>query len=485
MRKILFVSLLLMISVAAIADDEFVYKEVLAPDELNSVDMGAPLIATKACSHAEMLYKTEFLYLTPGDLITKMSFNGYNPGEPSTRHFAVWMSNTYQRKINEQIGLTPTETMTKVFEGDCTIASGGSEEERIPLLTITLDQPFEYGGFTMKVVIESTGEASPQEVCFEHYKYNGHCCYATADETGSDWGEPENYARIPLTTLTVATQVVNLTGKVCNQDGEPIPDAQIQLTSTDWPSPLIYKGATNSDGQYAIRIEEGNKYYMASITAPGCAAYEENWLGTAVKGKKQWDFTLYDAVEYKAGRRATIIMPVAPDASWGRYFRMDRIEDNQLIFERELSPQANVPYVIFPDRDFFVDLSTLDLTIQAGKTSIPYVDFIGSYISYDFPTTDNQELIFMDETQDGGIEFLYDDWGGYYYACGGRIAALRACIIEDGWYGKNLVFHDDTSGIALSNCNKTTGADIHDLQGRRVTGIKPGIYIKDGKKIIF
>ena len=164
---------------------------------------------------------------------------------------------------------------------------------------------------------------------------------------------------------------------------------------------------------------------------------------------------------------------------------MDRIEDNQLIFERELSPQANVPYVIFPDRDFFVDLSTLDLTIQAGKTSIPYVDFIGSYISYDFPTTDNQELIFMDETQDGGIEFLYDDWGGYYYACGGRIAALRACIIEDGWYGKNLVFHDDTSGIALSNCNKTTGADIYDLQGRRVTGIKPGIYIKDGKKIIF
>lgn len=47
MRKILFVSLLMMISVAAIADDEFVYKEVLAPDELNSVDMGAPLIATK------------------------------------------------------------------------------------------------------------------------------------------------------------------------------------------------------------------------------------------------------------------------------------------------------------------------------------------------------------------------------------------------------------------------------------------------------
>ena len=120
MRKILFVSLLLMISVAAIADDEFVYKEVLAPDELNSVDMGAPLIATKACSHAEMLYKTEFLYLTPGDLITKMSFNGYNPGEPTTRHFAVWMSNTYQRKINEEsnnlVYTTTDEAMIRKIE---------------------------------------------------------------------------------------------------------------------------------------------------------------------------------------------------------------------------------------------------------------------------------------------------------------------------------------------------------------------------------
>ena len=177
-------------------------------------------------------------------------------------------------------------------------------------------------------------------------------------------------------------------------------------------------------------------------------------------------------------------MPVTPDASWGRYFRLDRIEDSQLIFERELSPQANVPYVIFPDRDFFVDLSTLDLSIQAGKTSIPCVDFVGSFINYDFPTTDNQELIFLDETQDGGYEISNDDFWGYYVV-GGRIAALRACIIEDGWYGKDLVFHDGTSGIALSNCNKTTDVGIYDLQGRRVTKMKHGIYIKDGKKIIF
>ena len=485
MKWFLLFSMLILSYDIALADDEYAYKEVIAPEELNSVDMGAPLIASKICSHVEMLYVNEFLNLTSGDLITKLSFNGYNHDEPFTRHFVVWMSNTYQRRISEQIGLSPTETMTKVFEGDCTIASGGSEEDRIPLLNITLDQPFEYGGFTMKVIIESMGETSTQEVCFEHYRYGGRCCYATADEIGNEWGQPDFEAKSPLTTLTVATPVINLTGTVSNQDGEPIPDAQIQLTSTDWPSPLIYQGVTNCDGQYAIRIEEGNKYYMASISAPGCADYEETWWGTRVKDKTQWDFTLYDAVEYKAGRRATIIMPVTPDGSWGRYFRMDRIEDRQLIFERELSPQANVPYVIFPDRDFFVDLSTLDLSMQAGKTSIPYVDFVGSFINYDFPMTDNQELIFLDETQDGGYEYIYDDFVGYYYVGGGRIAALRACIIEDGWYGKDIVFHDDTSGITDSSNDKTTDAIIFDLQGRRVTKMKHGIYIKDGKKIIF
>ena len=90
----------------------------------------------------------------------------------------------------------------------------------------------------------------------------------------------------------------------------------------------------------------------------------------------------------------------------------------------------------------------------------------------------------MDETSDCGLEYFYNDLFGWF-AGGWRIAALRACIIEDGWYGKDLVFHDDTSGIATSNCNKTTDVGIYDLQGRRVTKMKNGIYIKNGKKIIF
>lgn len=483
MKWFLLISMLILSYDIAMADDEYAYKEVIAPNEVYSVGIGTPLIATKPCTHAEMLYKYEYMNIYQGDLITQLSYKGYNLGEAFTRHFVVWMANTQQRDIRDQYGMTPSESMTKVFEGDCTIAAGGSADECIPLLTITLDQPFEYGGYTIRVVIESSGVTAAQEVFFEQYRFRWQSCYATAEELGG-WSQSD-YAQFPITTLTVATPVVNLTGAVFNQDSVPIPGATIQMKSTDWPTPVVYSGVSDDNGNYSIRIEEGSRSYLATVSAPDCANYEETWWGTRVKDKTQWNFTLYDAVEYKAGRRATIIMPVTPDASWGRYFRLDRIEDSQLIFERELSPQANVPYVIFPDRDFFVDLSTLDLSIQAGKTSIPCVDFVGSFINYDFPTTDNQELIFLDETQDGGYELYYDEFGGYYIVGGGRIAALRACIIEDGWYGKDLVFHDGTSGIALSNCNKTTDVGIYDLQGRRVTKMKRGIYIKDGKKIIF
>ena len=467
-------------SAMALADDEYAYKEVIAPDEVYSVDVGAPLIATKPCNRVEMLYKIEYLNSNRGDMVTQLTFKGYNPGEAFTRHVVVWMSNTLSRRIED----TDSESLTKVFEGDCIIASGGSADERIPLLTIPLEHPLEYDGYSIRAIIESTGDPVDQEVFFERFQYPWYCCLSTAEETGGEWSEPE-YTYFPITTLTIATPVVYMTGKVCNQDNIPIAGATIQMKSTDWPTPTVYSAETDENGNYSIRIEDGNKYFLATVSAPGCATYTETCSGNTANHESIRNFTLYDAVEYKAGRRATIMMPVPPDASLGKYFRMDRTEDMQLIFERELSPQANVPYVIFPDTDFSIDLKPLDLTMEAGKTSIPYVDFVGSYINYDFPTTTNQELIFLDETPDCGFAYYYIELWDEWVVGGGRIGALRTCIIEDGWYGKELVFHDGTSDITTTANDAVDDAAVYDLQGRRLTATpQKGIYIAKGKKIV-
>ena len=480
MRRFILVFLLMLTSAIALADDEYAYREVIAPDEVYSVDVGAPLIATKPSNRAEMLYKIEYLNSNSGDMVTQLAFKGYNPGEAFTRHIVVWMSNTLSRRIED----TYSETLTKVFEGDCTIASGGSADERIPLLTIPLEHPFVYDGYSIRVIIESTGDPVAQDICFERYQYRWYCCHSTAEETGGEWSEPE-YTYFPITTLTIATPVVNMTGTVCNQDNIPIPGATVQMKSTDWPTPIIYSGESDENGNYSIRIEDGNKSYLATVSAPGCATYTETYWGSTANQVSIRNFTLYDAVEYKAERRATIMMPVTPDASLGKYFRMARTEDMQLIFEREPSPQANVPYVIFPYEDFSVDLKPLDLTMEAGKTSISNVDFVGSYINYDFPTTDNQELIFLDETPDCGFAYYYSELWGQWFVGGGRIGALRACIVEDGWYGNEVVFHDDTSGITTAENDAIDGAVVYDLQGRRlIVTPQNGIYIAKGKKIV-
>lgn len=483
MKWFSFVALLMLSYNIALADDEYEYKEVVAPEEINSVGMGAPLIATKSCTYAEMLYKHEYMNIYQGDLITQLTYDGYNPGEAFTRHLVVWMENTQLRDLRNQNGKTPQESMTKVYEGDCTIAAGGSADERIPLLTITLDQPFEYGGFTMRVVIESSGECAPQEVCFEQCRDSWQCCYATAEKVDGGWSRSD-YSPFPVTTITVATPVVNLTGTVCNQDRVPIPGALIQMKSTGWPTSVDYSGESDDRGNYSIRIEEGNQAYLATVSAPGYATFTETWLGTKIKDAPKMDFTLYDAVEYKTGQRATIMLPVAPDTSKGKYFRMDRTEGEQLIFERELSPQANVPYVIFPDMDFSIDLKSLDLTMNPGRTDIPGVTFVGSYINYDFPLTGNMELLFMDETSDWGLEYFYIDLYGWF-AGGCRIAALRACIIEDGWYGKDVFFHDNTNDITTIVNDTDEDAVVYDLQGRQLTTTpQKGIYIVKGKKML-
>jgi len=93
-----------------------------------------------------------------------------------------------------------------------------------------------------------------------------------------------------------------------------------------------------------------------------------------------------DEVTFTQDQMATIILPSAPDASKGKYYRLDRVEDGQIIFEQELQPRARVPYIIVPDEDFCIDPSSLDLEgLTKDSVSIEGVSFIGSYVRKALP----------------------------------------------------------------------------------------------------
>lgn len=183
-------------------------------------------------------------------------------------------------------------------------------------------------------------------------------------------------------------------------------------------------------------------------------------------------------VTFIKGQRATIILPITPDAGKGRYYRLDRCENNQIIFEEEIHPKARVPYIIVPDEDFSIDLQTLDLTEYSyDTTSIYGIDFIGSYAHLNISPSEEEDIYIIDTTLD------CDD---YLYIIG----PLRAYLDVDWrihftyFEYMPIILHDNNTSISTPSVQKMKNSTNHyNLQGQRINGLQKGLNIVDGKKV--
>ena len=199
-------------------------------------------------------------------------------------------------------------------------------------------------------------------------------------------------------------------------------------------------------------------------------------------------------VAYTAGQMATIILPTAPDTEWGKYYRLDRCEDNYIVFVEELQPQAHIPYIIMPYEDFSIDLSTLDLAgLSQVAVSIEGISFIGSYVSQ---VLENQKGFYIDI-----IDSTSDCLNAEFSTERSVIGALHAYLqvnwddpfSQDGTRAprekKEVVLLDEGDGIdeiqnSEFNIQDEEGSAIYDLSGRKLSGkLTNGIYIVDGKKV--
>ena len=192
-----------------------------------------------------------------------------------------------------------------------------------------------------------------------------------------------------------------------------------------------------------------------------------------------------EPVSFTAGQIATIILPTTPDASKGKYYRLDRYEDGQIIFEQELQPQAHIPYIIVPNEDFSIDLRTLDLTgLSRDTVSIAGISFIGSYVSETFDYPDGFYIDFIDITSDcrfdescviGALRaYLLVHWDDPYNQGGTRVPPLNKM---------GIVLRDYETGITSPLGETGEGAAIYNLAGQRLSKPQKGIYIENGKKI--
>lgn len=223
-----------------------------------------------------------------------------------------------------------------------------------------------------------------------------------------------------------------------------------------------------------------------------------------------WPGTLDDMVTFTEGQMATIILPTAPDASKGKYYRLDRCEDEKIIFEEEKQPKARTPYIIVPKEDFSIDLNMLNLAgLSQDTVSIKGISFIGSYIQAEFDYNEDFYIDIIDITDDCRQEesamgktiigplraFLQVSWDDPYHQGGtkGRGEKLE------------IVLHDDGTGLT-PNPSPVRDENIYDLSGRKINSpssilnaegvasgkregsgnsqLPKGIYILNGKKVV-
>jgi len=244
-----------------------------------------------------------------------------------------------------------------------------------------------------------------------------------------------------------------------------------------------------------------NKPDYSIHVGPLRAHFEVSWRYCA--SWKKLEYVLYSAdgttiittegpVTFTKDQMATIILPTAPDAGKGKYYRLDRREEGKIIFEQEKQPQAHIPYIIVPNEDFSIDTGTLDLAgLSPDTVSIKGIDFIGTY-SREEPVCQEGWYIDIIDTTPDCTPLHVEGQGERFF-----IGALRAYLTvnwDDPINHSGSKGPDDKMGIVLKDYGTSIGLTptlskgegvIYDLQGRRLSG-KParGIYIEDGKKYI-
>ena len=167
-----------------------------------------------------------------------------------------------------------------------------------------------------------------------------------------------------------------LSVKAADQDGKPVAGAHVQVN--------LHEGVTDEQGICQFDLDHNENLDFGIIaTAPGHAAYEGACEFDETEYQKQEEITLYNTITYKAGIQSTLVLPITPDTSWGRYYRLDRVESNKIyferiesnniIFEREPNPQAYCPYVFIPYQDLSINLNdNMNLRPGINRTFVTY-----------------------------------------------------------------------------------------------------------------
>ena len=267
---------LLMTNVVDVTVNEESANALVQVGEATTNSGYAPLRLLYNNSESKTIYTAEQMGIANGAKITSFTYKGYMSGSKVlTPMVTVWVENTEDATETTSAALFDTEGMTKVFEGECTFEAKGSSSDKVDMLVVNFDAPFEYTGKNLRVIVRAL-YTDYQSANFEaDGNVTGQCVVRFQDnqETFLTGNASTYAASLPVVYMGVEKEAVTYSGVVNDTEGNPIEGVTVTLTSEAsrgaTAGPAVYTATTDAEGKFTVNVVQNEKTYNATFSKDG------------------------------------------------------------------------------------------------------------------------------------------------------------------------------------------------------------------------
>lgn len=255
----------------AIAEESFGgFVQVGDPTGTNSGSEQAPWNNYYKKFEGEIIYTADQLNISKGSVITHIAFRGsFGTSSRGTENLKVYIENTADGAYDSNTAFTPRDTtqMTKVY--DAAIEYGNHPTDEVyDVLSFDIPGGFAYTGQSIRISsagFHNSNDADNKITWVIDTQYNNQVKGRSTDYgaiSDQSWRDVNGLPVMYLTT--VAKKAVK--GTVVDEETKaPVANATVTLQSGG----IEYKGTTDAEGYYTIRVAKGDLTYNAIFAAEG------------------------------------------------------------------------------------------------------------------------------------------------------------------------------------------------------------------------
>ncbi len=253
-------------------------------------------------------------------------------------------------------------------------------------------------------------------------------------------------------------------------------NAQIRTTDDASKASWVKISPTSTNGQFQLlNVSDGNNVIARNADNPDNGMYTSGTANFTIAEAAQASVTINIPAEQKY---ATAIFPFTPELPSGVVaYSCEAKDGNKLTLVKVDEPAANVPYILYAaDGCVSTELKGWG---TATKDSYETGWLTGVYSPITAASIDGKYVL---QDQNGTVAFYQIDINENDQVP--NIGAYRAYLSVSEATVKAFYFGDIETAIQGVK-SETENDAIYNLAGQRVNRVKKGVYIVDGKKVLF